>query len=45
MHWAALIFPVVLPVVWPVTAWAASPDFRPRISGWSATLSPMAPSC
>ena len=28
MHWAALIFPVVLPVVWPVTAWAASPDFR-----------------
>ena len=28
MHWAALIFPVVLPVVWPVTAWAASLDFR-----------------
>ena len=29
MHWAALIFPVVLPVVAPVAAWAANPDFRP----------------
>src|SRR5512140_388878 len=29
MRWAALIFPVVLPVLTPVVAWAASPDFRP----------------
>ena len=28
MHWAALIFPVVLPVVFPVAALAATPDFR-----------------
>ena len=28
MRWAALIFPVVLPVVSQVAAWAATPDFR-----------------
>ena len=28
MHWAALIFPVILPVVLPTAAWAANPDFR-----------------
>src|ERR1700676_3078440 len=30
MHWAALVFPVVLPVVtWAATPSALSPDFRP----------------